>query len=361
MKKIHITASAPLKLMIAGEWSVLIPGNHGVVTALDSRVSVEVTESINQAWFITTSDGRTFSERLPPDQWNIADPYWKFAFTVLRMAMKWYSLSTPLTIKIITPTAARYGLGSSAAVCVALAAAVITAASHIIPSREEILRLALLAHIQAQSWRGSGCDCAAATYGGTIRFRSFDVNYLQHATVDRHSWELILHDIRSSVCSLPEQPFQDMLPFWTGHKESTVRLIENSEALFGRESWLACAAEGQTIALAMADAVSGDEAKRCLSLAGNWFFALNFLTQGRIVTERMQNLIDHLARLEITAKPSGAGGGDCLVGIVPQARNVPHIRNLALSLAPNAEGVSTAVFGEALMTRAGNVLESRVN
>jgi len=339
MEQIRIWSSAPLKMMIAGEWSVLHPGNHGIVTALNSRVTVEITESIHKCWCITSTDGRHFSSQLSPEKWANSNPYWKFAFTLLQLANRWYFLSNPLTIRIETPPEASYGLGSSAAVCVALAAAIITAASSAPPSKEEILRLALIAHIQAQEWRGSGSDCAASTYGGTISFRSFDPRYLQTAGHDCELWELLLADIGSSVCSLPEQPFRDMLPFWTGHKESTRRLIHDIESIFRGGAWPALAREGEDIAITLANAITANDAEECLSLARDWFYDLDDLTAGRIVPAKMRCFLDHLNGMGVTAKPSGAGGGDCLVGILPPERRTPSIMKLALSLSPNAEGV----------------------
>lgn len=211
MEKVYTVASAPLKMMVAGEWSVLHPGNHAVVTALDARVKVTITGATDKSWSITTNQGRKFCSLLPPDQWRITDPYWGFACALLQLASRWYPLSTPVGIRIETPPAASYGLGSSAAVCAALAAAIITSASLKTPSREEILRLALVSHVKAQGWRGSGSDCAAAVYGGTISFRSFDPHYLRSAADDPQSWDLLLHDIHSSVRTLPAHPFRSAL------------------------------------------------------------------------------------------------------------------------------------------------------
>jgi phosphomevalonate kinase len=339
MSTIKITSSAPLKMMIAGEWSVLQPGNHGIVTAVNARSTVTISRSVDKWWSITTTYGKTFSEPDPPSRWKVDDPYWKFACTLLKVAAKWYPLTVPLAINIENPPAARYGLGSSAAVSAALAAAVITAVSGQPPDKDEILRLALIAHTKAQGWRGSGTDCAAAVYGGTIAFKSFDIRYLQRAAEDRTTWDLFLPDLRRSVCRLPKTPFQDMVPIWTGQKESTHKLIQDSEPLFRSETWRTYVAEGEKIALGMANSGTKEESRKYLLLGRNWFYAINELTAGRLVPREMKDFLDLLWNLGISAKPSGAGGGDCLVGMLPPEPRDSAPQKLTLPLTSNAEGV----------------------
>jgi phosphomevalonate kinase len=327
-------------MMIAGEWSVLQPGNHGVVTAINSRVKVTITRPTDKCWSIITSNGRCFSDRQPPSRWKITDPYWLFACTLLKVAARWYPLTIPYTINIETPPAANYGLGSSAAVSAALAAAVITAVSLQTAERDEILRLALVAHTESQGWRGSGSDCAAAVYGGTIVFRSFDIQYLKSAAKDRTSWNLLLLDISSSVLPLPKEPFRDMVPIWTGKKESTQKLLEHSEPFFGSQIWQTHIAEGESIALGMASIATAADAMEYLSLGRNWFYAFNDLAIGHIIVpEKMRAILDLLCNLGASAKPSGAGGGDCLVGILPPELKDTTIQKNILPLTSNAEGV----------------------
>ena len=220
-----------------------------------------------------------------------------------------------------------------------MAAAVISAVTLRPPDRAEILRLALIAHTKSQGWRGSGSDCAAAVYGGTIAFRSFDIPYLQSAAQDNATWKLLLHDLESSVRTLPEYPFENMVPIWTGHKESTPRLLKHSESLFNSPRWQAHLEEGERIALGMANVATPEGAANYLSLGRNWFYAFNTLTGGHVVPTRMRSLLDLLTKRGVSAKPSGAGGGDCLIGMLPAEVSDETIQRLTVPLSSNAEGV----------------------
>ena len=99
MKTIQTISSAPLKMMIAGEWSVLQPGNHSVVTALNSRVTVTMARSVNMGWSLTTNHGQYLSDVKSPLSWKITDPYWELACTLLKVAAQ---SGTPSRVPILS-------------------------------------------------------------------------------------------------------------------------------------------------------------------------------------------------------------------------------------------------------------------
>ncbi len=173
-----ITASAPGKVVLSGEYAVL-HGAPAIATAVGPRVRVTVAEStevhhsiiapryLEGTWnFYRNENGSIeWQERLPsPSAFSLVEEIWKNFDTA-----QWPPLSLVVDTQEFSdePTGLKLGLGSSAAVSVALTAAL----QRIAANSDSPAKLAMAAHERFQEGQGSGVDIAVSLHGGLIEYR----------------------------------------------------------------------------------------------------------------------------------------------------------------------------------------------
>ncbi|MGH8182424.1 MAG: mevalonate kinase family protein [Rhodanobacteraceae bacterium] len=173
----RITASAPGKLVLLGEYAVL-EGAPALVLAVNRRAHVTLADSQGSDWQIVSptlgmearlwlqNGAATWCDAVP------ADLAW---ITTLLHTMPWVKDLPPCRIELASDTfyldhagtPAKLGLGSSAALTVTLLGALHARANLPPPS----LDVAIAAHRTIQHGRGSGIDVAASLAGGLSRFQ----------------------------------------------------------------------------------------------------------------------------------------------------------------------------------------------
>jgi phosphomevalonate kinase len=184
----------------------------------------------------------------------------------------------------------KLGLGSSAAVTVALLGALLRLAGGVPVERRGLLGLAMDAHRRLQGGRGSGIDVAAALFGGVVG-RSDRVQPLP--------WPRGLH----------------LAALWTGVAASTPELLHHFEH-WQQRAPQAFAAQMERMrsiaALALAGWQAGD-VQRLLAAVSAYDGALFQLDQAAsigIYTPAHLRLRELCREHGLACKPSGAGGGD---------------------------------------------------
>lgn len=172
-----VTGSAPGKIVIAGEYAVL-DGAPAIAMAVDRRAVARIATTRDGAHSVTAlgfeaPTGR-FRDAGGQLQWleggaayGVIDAVWQ----ALGLA-----LSAPVAIELDTrrfvdpAQRAKLGLGSSAAITVALTAAV---AAMVRPGGD-FADTAYTAHRALQGGAGSGIDVAVALGGGLLEYRALD-------------------------------------------------------------------------------------------------------------------------------------------------------------------------------------------
>jgi len=294
-----IATSAPGKLFLIGEYAVL-EGAPALLTAVDRRVHVHLSEATEPYWRITTSNLGLHDYTLGrhgelPQSADTATQSKLAVFDAVRqtIAAETSLPAMPLSIHIDADAFSRHGhklgLGSSAAVTAALGLALAEHAGLSL-SRAQLTALMIKAHRRAQNGTGSGGDVAASVYGGIISYTR------DHAPVPL--------DWPASLAGLAVV---------TGSGASTVDLVARVQALSEHDPQTYATEMGRLHELAQTAADALADGHAFMQRAGDYFDALRRLdahADAGIVTARHLELHALAQRNGGLFKSCGAGGGD---------------------------------------------------
>lgn len=303
-----VTTSAPGKLFLLGEYAVL-EGAPALLAAVDARVAVTVGDATDGCWHLAVpglatprlATPRLAIERLTlgpngviPDDTDDRTTEALRVFDAVRSCVADVGVLPDALDVTIDSTAfslggRKLGLGSSAAVAVALTSALGIAHGLGLDS-SALFALAATAHRHAQRGAGSGGDVAASVYGGLL-------SYTTGTTPESLGW--------------PEGLVA--LAVVTGDGASTTDLMSRVGA-YARRDPSAYRTDIRRLAELAGQArdTLGSPAD-FLALASSYFDALVELddhAHAGIVTQRHRELRAVAASAGGVFKTSGAGGGD---------------------------------------------------
>lgn len=311
----RLKASAPGKVMISGEYSVL-SGEPALVMAVQRRVQVTLEPAAS--WQLRADDG---SAEVVPDtgfinhdrhpSTPVALALWCAART---LGIRPDALAIHIDSRTLQQAGTKLGLGSSAAVSVALIAAL----AHHSGAQEPSLADCYRAHDALQGTAGSGFDVAAAWKGGCFEFRRNGPN--------------------SSITTLPAPPGVTCF-VWTGQAARTAGFVERyrhwQRNAPGSERLIA--ALGDATRAALRAAANADAASYVAALADSagQLGALAEAAELPIFAGGHEQLLRIGGACGVAYKPCGAGGGD--IGI---ATAVDASELTAFEQAARGEGYS---------------------
>lgn len=326
----NITASAPGKLLLLGEYAVL-EGAPALVTAVDRRARVSIHLAADQHWRLSAPQLGLNNYALDK---NGAIPATASADTGKALKLFAAVLQTvtlnarPLPALDITIDTAEFfhgdqklGIGSSAAVAVALTSALMAVLEKT-PDNATLFDLAATAHRQAQGGVGSNVDIAASVYGGNLIYRI---------------------GMLPETVALPEN--LHILPIFTGKPASTPNLVaavyrlRNDDPTRFKQRMQTMHDLAQT---GCQTCRSGD-AGAFIRIAADYHRAMLQLGAAAsvdIVSAAHTQLHQIAAKNGAVYKPSGAGGGD--IGLL--------FHNLREQAKPLAASISQAGFDPLAMT-----------
>ncbi|MEM6390241.1 MAG: galactokinase family protein, partial [Pseudomonadota bacterium] len=214
------TVSAPGSVMITGEHAV-VAGYRAIVCAIDQRIRMRVTPLDEPEVQIASSIAPTLKAPLSdlPD----GGPY-RF---ILACLARWIP-PCGLRLEIASQIDPTLGLGSSAAITVAMVAALDRLADGSgVGGDPGTLHIRALAIVRGIQGRGSGADLAASLSGGVVDYRL--PLGLQRG---------ILNRTRAEIKVLPDLPPLSLR--YVGYKTPTAEVLQRvAEAWKGREADLA--------------------------------------------------------------------------------------------------------------------------
>jgi phosphomevalonate kinase len=267
------TASAPGKLVLAGEYAVL-DGAPAMVMAVDRRAVVSAVAAKRR--------GATPGLLLQSVCAAVGSPCHG------EVGMNTDSFHAADAAGRVT----KIGLGSSAALSAALCRLLLPADA----SGERLLRSAIDAHRRFQNGAGSGADVAASVLGGVVRFRMDD------ATPERLSWP---HGLKYSV-------------WWSGVPASTALKLARLSRTARSPSRMQLA----DAATRVADRWSADLRSGLLPALESYIEALErFDREHRlgVFDAGHRELKAAAGSVDVLYKPCGAGGGDAGIAFAADA------------------------------------------
>ena len=225
-----ITAQAPGKLYVAGEYAVVETGFPAIIVALDQfvTVTVEATKHFGSIVSEQYQENSLYWQRQGDEMvFDNRDNPFHYILSAIKLTEQYArELDKPLALyklyidsQLDAKDGKKYGLGSSAAVTVANF-------YDLKMSKDQIYKLAAIAHLDVQG-NGSLGDIAASVYGGWIAYRSFDKAWLAAARNQMSLADLINTDWPELSIELLTAPADmQLLVGWTGSPASTSQLVD---------------------------------------------------------------------------------------------------------------------------------------
>ncbi|HZV92237.1 MAG TPA: hypothetical protein VFF72_03415, partial [Caldimonas sp.] len=312
----RIVASAPGKLVLTGEYAVL-EGASAVVLAVDRRARVVLDDHDGDDYRIEAPDigvavAHCRIEAAGRVRWVDVDgdraARLALVAAVLQAAAQ-NGAPAPFRVGLDTREfvaadgvglQAKLGLGSSAAIAVALSGAIHVREGRQPPSPRSLID----AHRRFQGGRGSGLDVAASLSGGATIYR----RRRGEPQITPAAW---LGEI--GLCCV-----------WTGRAASTRAMLEHMAAWRAREPAL-CASlmeELAAVAAIAADALRAGNARALLDAVRDYAGGLDRLGRASgvdIVCAEHRAIGAIAAAHGVTYKSCGAGGGDVGVALAIDA------------------------------------------
>lgn len=329
-----ITASAPGKLYITGEYAVLETGHPAIIVALDQYITVSLTKqdhrgSITSSYsnFLpipwTRKDGKVFvDERENP---------FNYVITAIQMTEKYVeSLGKELSFyhldiqsDLMKKDGRKYGLGSSGAVTVATVKALLK--FYGVPLQPLfIYKLCVLTHLEIGS-NGSFGDIAASTFGGWIAYSKFDQQWLEKQAKTHSIQELVAMDWKDlRIESLPAPKELELFIGWTGDPASTASLVDqmNQDNEKHRAFHRYFLQTAKKIVEKTIHDFKKQQTKEILEDIAQYRQLLKELAQQANICIETPTLTEFCTIVETfgaSGKSSGAGGGDCGIAFLPKS------------------------------------------
>ena len=352
----HVHASAPGKLALSGEYAVL-EGAPALVLAVEARARVTLEDASDGVCRIAAPDAGVADAQLDLDadgrvQWNDLDAAQRERLDLMTRIIETFgAMQTPFHATLDTHEFAdhgeKLGLGSSAALTVALASALCVRAEREPPRIEELIAL----HRDWQDGRGSGLDVAASLHGGLSIYRLREGK----PSIEHVEWPRSLY-----WCCV-----------WSGRAARTATQLQRLSGWRARAPADHAAAMRDLcgIAEAVAAAVRGGDAYRAFHAFGNYARRLREFGE-KADLEIFGDAHRELAALAETCgpvyKPCGAGGGDIGVAFAADKTRIDEFRRrLArtrfreVELKPAGRGLQTG-RGKPGSVRSGLIPEQAV-
>ncbi|WP_255482716.1 hypothetical protein [Rhodanobacter sp. MP7CTX1] len=312
----ELMASAPGKLVLLGEYAVL-EGARALAVAVDRRATVRITPRTDGVCVISAPDLNVFNARMPlgvdgQPRWQsieadaaklrLVDHVWG-ALSREGLAPSsddgfCLELDTAVFFETNGSGQAKLGLGSSAALTVALASALAVYAGHAesIADRAQWLHRLFRMHSSWQDGLGSGVDLAASVAGGLIVY------------------QLAGRDSRPTYTSL-EWPMMGVhcLFVWSGQAVSTADFLRRlAQWRLGHHAEYAAHMRSLCeLAEIAVDALQEGRGAAFVAVVAAYAMALEHFGSAcglEIFSATQKRLAELAAQIGVTYKPCGAGG-----------------------------------------------------
>lgn len=333
----------PGKLMIAGEYAVLEPNQKAVVAAVDRYVTAYI-EPFSKNYISLPQMGLediTWEMNDESIQFNISDPRLSFIGNAIASAVQFLKersvMLSPFRLQIKSQlddpiTGKKYGLGSSAAVVVSVVSAVLYLHSSqiCVAKLDDIFKLSSIAHVKTQN-NGSGADIAAAVYGGWLEYSAFSSEWLlQQLEQEKRITDIIKKTWPNlSIRPLTSPANLQLTVGWTKESAATAPMIQKVHKFRCNniEAYKSFLKESQDSVSSLIKSFNTNNCNGAISALTQNRRTLRRLEENAgisIETKELKTLCD-IAENFGSAKPSGAGGGDCGIAFIKGKHEIKEL------------------------------------
>ena len=295
------------KLYIAGEYSVLTPNQSAIIKNIDIFMQAEIKFSEKYSIY---SDMYDYSVTLEEDDEN---------YSLIRETVKtvneYLQLKglerQPFDMKItgkMEKNGKKYGIGSSGSVTVLTVKAMSKLYSYEISS-EEIFKLSSYVLLKGGD-NGSMGDIACISYGSPVMYTSFDRNFIKEKMKNSSLAEIMNLEWGYKIEKIHCPEKYEFLVGWTGIPSISGKMIIEVKNSINKEFL----EKSEEIVRNLKNGIEQGN-KEIISENVEENSKLLKMLHEKIYSQKLLELVESAEGLDICAKSSGAGGGDCGIAI----------------------------------------------
>lgn len=304
MKKISVQAGG--KLYLAGEYAILTPGQTAIVKNIPIYMTAQVREA-NQLQL--KSDMFDYAVDMSADK----------GYALIQESVQTFALFLGKTVEALAPfklsisgklekNGKKFGIGSSGSVTVLTIKALATFFDTPL-TKDQLFKLAAYTLLKLGD-NGSMGDIACIAYNDLVAYTSFDREAISDLILEKSLTELLAMDWGYEIVTLVPQLKADFLVGWTAEPALSSQMIKDLKSHLSVN--FLSQTQKQVLALKSAlQAGDGDTVVHSLETVSNLLVSLS----PAIYTDKLKTLKEAAEGLEVVAKSSGAGGGDCGIAI----------------------------------------------
>ena len=295
------------KLYIAGEYSVLIPNQSAIIKNIDIFMKAEIKFSEKNSIY---SDMYDYSVTLEEDDKN-----YSLITETVNIVNEYLQLKgihiKPFNMKItgkMEKNGRKYGIGSSGSVTVLTVKAMSKLYSYEI-SEEELFKLSSYVLLKRGD-NGSMGDIACISYENPVMYTSFDRNLIKEKMKKSSLGEImdLQWGYKIEKIDCPEK--YEFLVGWTGIPSISGKMIIEVKNSINKEFL----EKSEEIIRNLKNGIEQGN-KEIISENIEENGKLLSLLHKKIYSQKLLELVESAEGLDICAKSSGAGGGDCGIAI----------------------------------------------
>lgn len=295
------------KLYIAGEYSVLTPSQSAIIKNIDIFMQAEIKFSEKYSIY---SDMYDYSVTLEEDNGN-----YSLITETVKIVNEYLQLKgvdiQPFDMKItgkMEKNGKKYGIGSSGSVTVLTVKAMAKLYSYDISS-EELFKLSSYVLLKGGD-NGSMGDIACISYENLVMYTSFDRNLIKEKMKNSSLVEIMNLEWGYKIEKIHCPEKYEFLVGWTGIPSISGKMIIEVKNSINKEFL----EKSEEIVRNLKNGIEQGN-KKIISENVEKNSKLLKMLHEKIYSRKLLELVESAEGLDICAKSSGAGGGDCGIAI----------------------------------------------
>lgn len=295
------------KLYIAGEYSVLTPNQSAIIKNIDIFMQSGIKFSEKYSIY---SDMYDYSVTLEEDDEN-----YSLITETVKTINEYLQLKgleiQPFDMKItgkMEKNGKKYGIGSSGSVTVLTVKAMAKLYSYDISS-EELFKLSSYVLLKGGD-NGSMGDIACISYGSPVMYTSFDRNFIKEKMKNSSLAEIMNLEWGYKIEKIHCPEKYEFLVGWTGIPSISGKMIIEVKNSINKEFL----EKSEEIVRNLKNGIEQGN-KKIISENVEENSKLLKMLHEKIYSRKLLELVESAEGLDICAKSSGAGGGDCGIAI----------------------------------------------